>query len=479
MSFISPEFIIFASVVLPLYFLTPLRVRWVLLIVASYLFYAYGNVQYLPLIALSTIVDYTAARRIAATDQPVRRRLWLIVSLTTNLGILFSFKYFNFFNQSLGAGLGAVGINYVPIPLDVVLPIGISFYTFQTMSYTIDVYRGVIQPEKNLGVVATFVSFFPQLVAGPIERAGNLLPQFRTEYRFDTTRAVEGLRQILWGFFKKVVIADRLAIYVNVVYNDVESHSGLTLLIATLFFGFQIYCDFSAYSDIAIGTARIMGIDLMENFRQPFLSKSVREFWNRWHISLSAWFRDYVYIPLGGSRVSLARNLLNLLIVFVVSGLWHGAGWTFILWGFLHGLWVVGETALDRLNIRLLPFRSPFLSWALTFAFITFTWVFFRSNDMGDVFYVLRHLFVFDPTASVSAPFEGALLGAQNEFVLSWVLVAFLMAADWLIARRGLDGLLTTSPALARWAVYYALGAAVVFSGLYGLGAQEFIYFQF
>lgn len=478
MSFISPDYVVFFCVVLPLFFVIQHRFRWMLLLAVSYFFYAYGNIQYVPLIAFSTLVDYVAARMIHRHDKDeARRRLWLGASIAVNLGVLFTFKYFNFFNES-----AASIFNYTALTHSFVLPIGISFYTFQSMSYTIDVFRRKLEPENNLGIMATFVSFFPQLVAGPIERATNLLPQFHTEKRFDVDRTVSGLQLILWGFFKKVVIADRVAIYVNTVYNDVGSYTGLPLIIATVFFAFQIYCDFSAYSDIAIGTARILGFDLMDNFRQPYFSQSVREFWGRWHISLSTWFRDYVYIPLGGNRVSLWRNLLNLMIVFVVSGLWHGAGWTFIIWGALHGVAVaflalLRHFKLDPLggkNIVMLLVRVT-----LTFAFVCFAWIFFRANSLADALYIVSHLLVFDPAQNIFAPFEEALLGNDTEFFLSWALIAGLLVFDWLDARVTLPRLLAKTPLIIRWGAYYGVTAAIMFSGLYGVGAQEFIYFQF
>ncbi len=478
MTFISPEFVIFFSVVIPLFFWTRHRFRWLLLLVMSYVFYAFGTVQYLPLIAISTLIDYVAALMIPRRESPAWRKGWLAVSVVANLGILFTFKYFNFFNESMASAVG-----YTPLTLDVVLPVGISFYTFQSMSYTIDVYRGRIQPEKHLGVVATYVAFFPQLVAGPIERATNLIPQFRAHHRFDEARAVSGLQLILWGFFKKVVIADRLAIYVNVVYNDVGAHTGETLLLATFFFSFQVYCDFSAYSDIAIGTARIMGFDLMNNFRQPYFARSVGEFWSRWHISLSTWFRDYIYIPLGGSRVSIVRHMTNLMIVFFVTGIWHGAGWTFIVWGLLHGVAVSAQALTRRMGWKVFPdgggWQWDGVKMLLTFCFVAFTRVFFRANSMDDAFYIVEHMFVFDPSVDVTAMFAEGLLGAQVEFALALSLIAGLIIVDAFAERSPLPVLMGRLPALVRWPVYYLLGAAVVFSGLYGTGAQQFIYFQF
>jgi D-alanyl-lipoteichoic acid acyltransferase DltB (MBOAT superfamily) len=294
--------------------------------------------------------------------------------------------------------------------------------------------------------------------------------------RFNQERTVEGLRLILWGAFKKIVIADRLAIYVNTVYNDSHHYSGITLIIATIFFAFQIYGDFSAYSDIAIGSAKILGFDLMLNFRQPYFARSMRDFWARWHISLSTWFRDYLYIPLGGNRVPFARNLLNLLIVFVVSGLWHGASWTFVIWGALHGLYIVVEAILHRRGIT---FQLPAVIKILfTFALATFAWIFFRANRLDDALYIITHLFVFEGRG-LTDPFAAGLLGARVEFILSWGLILLLLGVDLLIERHGFDAVLKARPASIRWATYYAAGAAVIFSGLYGTGAQIFIYFRF
>jgi D-alanyl-lipoteichoic acid acyltransferase DltB (MBOAT superfamily) len=477
MSFISPEYVLFFCTVLPVFFITSHRYRWILLLLVSYFFYGYGNIQYLPLIAFSTVVDYIAARMIHHNEDEMPRRLWLAASILVNLGVLFTFKYFNFFNQT-----AAVVFGYQPFTHSLILPIGISFYTFQSMSYTIDVYRRKMDYEPNFGIMATYVAFFPQLVAGPIERATNLLPQFHEKKKFDENRAVEGLQLILWGFFKKVVIADRLAIYANTVYNDVHSYTGVPLILATFFFSFQIYCDFSAYSDIAIGTAKIIGFDLMENFRQPYFSQSIREFWSRWHISLSTWFRDYVYFPLGGNRVPFLRNLANVMIVFLVSGLWHGAGWTFVIWGALHGVAAVLEAIMSHFNMNFLPGKNLFLVMIrllITFAFVAFAWIFFRANSWTDAQYIVAHLFIFEPSTNFLQPFAEGLLGIQAEFYLSFLLIAVLMAGDWLIAQMSLPRAFARVPFLVRWGIYYAIGAAVIFSGLYGAGAVQFIYFQF
>ncbi len=476
MTFTSPEFVIFFAAFVPLYFLTAYRYRWIVLLAASYFFYAFGSGIYVVLIMFSTGIDYLAARAMGATGDPRRRRLFLAASLTVNLGTLFIFKYFNFFNHSFATFAAAINLSYPVNALNVLLPVGISFYTFQSMAYTIDVYRGLVKPEKHLGIMAAFVAFFPQLVAGPIERAPHFLPQFHRRVRFDAARAGAGLRLILWGAFKKIVIADRLAIYVNTVYTTPTAYSGAPLILATVFFGFQIYCDFSAYSDIAIGTAQILGFDLMENFRQPYFAQSAREFWARWHISLSTWFRDYLYIPLGGNRVPFGRYLLNLMIVFVVSGLWHGANWTFVIWGGLHGLYVVVEALLHRRpTIIQLPAAIKVL---ITFALVSFAWIFFRANSFADAGYVVTHLFAFN-NGTLTEPFAGGLLGAHVEFALSLALIALLLLVDGLIARVGFERLFRALPGTLRWATYYAAGAAVIFSGLYGVGAQQFIYFKF
>jgi alginate O-acetyltransferase complex protein AlgI len=477
MSFISPEFVIFFCVVVPVFFALPHRYRWPMLLIVSYFFYGYGNWTYVPLLIFTTMLDYYAAIKIHDAPTERERRLWLAASMSTNLGVLFVFKYFNFVNQSLATVLG-----YEPLILHLALPTGISFYTFHSMSYTIDVYKREMHIERNPGVVATFVVFFPQLVAGPIARATQLLDQFVKEMKWDTDRAVSGLQLMLWGFFKKVVIADRLALYANTVYNDVTDYHGMSLILATVFFAFQIYCDFSAYTDIAAGAARVMGFELAINFRQPYFSQSVREFWSRWHISLSTWFRDYVYIPLGGNRKGFARNLFNLFLVFFLSGLWHGANWTFVMWGVLHGVAVVFLVITRQLGLRFLEGKSPaiiFSRWLLTFLYVCFTWIFFRANTWADAVYVVQNLFNFSQAVDLTAPLTTGLLGAQVEFYLCFILIGVLFFVDAMLIRFGLENALAKTPWIPRWALYYGAAAAVLFSGLYGTGAVQFIYFQF
>lgn len=479
MTFISIQYVIFFIIVLALYFSLPFRFRWILLLIASYIFYGAWNAGYLLLLILTTTVDFFVAQTIYRTDKSHsrRRKLLLSISLAVNFGVLFIFKYFNFFNESLAAVLPA----YEAVALDVLLPVGISFYVFQSVAYIIDVYRGDMKPEENPGIFAAFVAFFPQLVAGPIERAPNLLSQFHKHFNFNYDRAVSGLRLILWGVFKKVVIADRAAVYVNMVYNDVHTYNGLPLIAATIFFAFQIYCDFSGYSDIAIGSARIMGFSLMDNFRQPYLSQSIREFWRRWHISLSTWFRDYLYIPLGGSRVSLSRNLLNLMIVFTVSGLWHGAKWTFVIWGALHGLVIVAEVLLN--NRQKQPLKIPAVfKMALTFSIVTFAWIFFRANSLDDATYIISHLFDFSGTGQTAAQplINMGLAFASAEFTFLVVMIALLMLLDWIDARWGLMDLIGQYKPPIRWVLYYGFAILIAYSLVASDGpAQTFIYFQF
>ena len=360
MLFNSFAFVIFFIVVLFLYYSIPKQYRWMLLLAGSYFFYMCWKVEYIVLIIASTLIDYLVGLRLSKTENSSTRTLLLVISILTNLGILFTYKYMNFFGENINflanylanAYASQYGMSaHAQYPLlKLLLPVGISFYTFQSMSYTIDVYRRVTTPEKHLGYFAVYVSFFPQLVAGPIERSNHLLPQFREDRQATSAEMVAGLRLMLWGAFKKIVIADQISVVVNTVYETPQEYSGPFLLLATFFFAMQIYCDFSGYSDIAIGCAKTMGFDLMTNFRRPYFASSLGEFWRRWHISLSTWFRDYVYFPLGGNRVAPWAVYLNILTVFIISGLWHGAAWTFIIWGLIHGLILVAERLIAQLR---------------------------------------------------------------------------------------------------------------------------------
>lgn len=346
---------------------------------------------YAVLIFTSTLVTYVTSLLIEKNRRNTnKKKAFLIISFIINFGILFIFKYYNFINSSIFSLFEYWGIRWQVPNLDVLLPVGISFYTFQAVGYTIDVYRGTIRAERHLGMYALFVSFFPQLVAGPIERATNLLPQFRQKFDFDYDRVVSGLKLMMWGMFMKVVVADRVATYVDAVYNNVPQHSGSSLIIVSVLFAIQIYCDFAGYSTIAIGSARVMGFTLMQNFNRPYFARSIKEFWSRWHISLSTWFKDYLYIPLGGNRVKFTRHLFNLFITFFISGIWHGANWTFLIWGSLHGMYLVIET----ISRKYFKINTPYVfDLFKTLILVLFAWIFFRANNVADAFLIVTKIF--------------------------------------------------------------------------------------
>ncbi len=488
MLFNSWQFILFFPTVVCLYFSLPHRFRWALLLGASYFFYMCWKPAYLVLILISTGVDYCAALAMAKTSSKLKRRGFLILSLCANLGLLFSFKYFNFFNESLRQLLQHFPISYDIPRLNVLLPVGISFYTFQTLSYTIEVYRGRQEPERHFGIFALYVSYFPQLVAGPIERPQNLLPQLRREHDFDYNRVTEGLQLIVWGMFKKVVIADRLALLVDNVYSQPAQFTGVGLTIATVFFAFQIYCDFSGYSDIAIGAAQVMGHRLMRNFNRPYFASSIVDFWRRWHISLSSWFRDYLYIPLGGSHVRVPRFCLNVLVVFVVSGLWHGANWTFIVWGFLHGLYYLAgrgtrsfrETVAQISGLSKCPRLHRFVQVTVTFILVCFAWILFRANSLSDALTVISRLSTGWGSIWGTPGFE-ALVSSfdipQKECWQGLLLIGLLVVVQYLHGSRQVTELVARLNRPLRWSVYTLLVLMILNLGV----AQKipFIYFQF
>jgi len=404
----------------------------------------------------------------------------LIFTLVVYIGTLVFFKYFNFFGESINVIFQKFNIFYQLPAYSYLLPVGISFYTFQALSYTIDVYRNEIKPEYHLGKFALFKSFFPQLVAGPIERASHLLPQFSKKFDFDYGRIRDGIALAIWGFFKKVVIADRVSEYVNLVYNNPQSYEGMHLLVATFFFTVQIYCDFSGYSDIARGTARIMGYELMLNFRMPYFSKSIREFWQRWHISLSTWFRDYFYISMGGNRVSKSRYYLNLFLTFLISGLWHGANWTFVIWGALHGfysvfaIWTksIREKFNQSVGIARFPFALNLAQTLITFVLVVFAWIFFRANSLADALYIIKSIGQLAPVEQIN------LFTYPADFALSIFLIIILFIADMMEEKISFsENLLRRSPVFLKW----SLLAAMILS-LFILGKWEdidFLYFQF
>ena len=474
MLFNSAQFIVFFSIVVAAFFSIPHRFRWAHLLAASCYFYMVLIPRYILILFALILIDYAAGIVIEKASGP-RRKLYLALSLAANIGMLSFFKYFNFVSANLSALLGST------LPrLDVLLPIGLSFHTFQSMSYTIEVYRGRQKAERHLGIYALYVLFFPQLVAGPIERPQHMLHQFREEHEFDDARLVDGLTTMLWGFFKKAVIADRLSILVDHVYGNVAGHNGAELAVATYFFAFQIYCDFSGYSDIAIGAARVLGFDLVKNFNRPYFSKSIAEFWQRWHISLSTWFRDYLYIPLGGNRVPAWRLYSNLFVVFLVSGLWHGANWTFLLWGAMHGAYLIGSLWTREPRQRLAsasgllarPRLRAALQVLVTFHLTTFAWIAFRADSISDVRLVMTG--ILSPSRW-AWPRDLGLSPAQ--LAIAVLGIAALEVAHWIQRRRPLRDLVQGQPAALRWLAYAATVALILQLGKFE--SRSFIYFQF
>jgi alginate O-acetyltransferase complex protein AlgI len=488
MLFNSLHFLVFFPLVVRFYYALPLRWRAPLLLLASYYFYFSWRPEYTLLLAATTLLDYYSGVRMSRLRTKAKRRPWLYLSLASNLGTLFIFKYFNFFRDTAN---GLAEVLHLPLAapaLALVLPVGVSFYTFQSVAYIVDVYQGKLEAERNLGRFALFVAFFPQLVAGPIERGGQMLPQLRQTHAFDYQGVASGLRLMAWGMFKKVVIADRLALLANPVFDHPKRFDSLALVLAVAAFTGQIYADFSGYTDLARGSARVLGYHLVLNFRQPYLATSVGDFWRRWHMSLSNWFRDYVYIPLGGSRRSPARNYGNLLIVFLLSGLWHGASWTFVVWGALHGLYLVAEnwtapvrTALaERLGLSARPHVHRAVGTAATLALVAYAWIFFRANSLPDAFYISTHLFRgwggLHP-----AQLQGLLAGLGRHFVAELLVaagaVALLAASDYRAERGSVAAWLARWPAPLRWAGYLGLLLATLYAGVFG--SNQFIYFQF
>lgn len=484
MLFNSFTFIVFFVIVSAVYFLFPHKLRWVLLLFSSCIFYMAWDPWLICLILLTIFINYLSAIFIYSTNRGTARKI-LIAAMAADFGLLFIFKYLGFMNDTL---LAIFGENWPVKTLNIILPMGISFYTFQAASYTIDVYRGTIKPEKHFGIFALFVMFFPQLVAGPIERSENLLPQFYEKHRFDFERVVSGLRIMMWGFFKKIVIADRVAIAVNTVYNSANSYTGLYLTAATVLFAFQIYCDFSGYSDIAKGCARVLGFRLMDNFKNPFLSKSIKEFWRRWHISLSTWFMDYIYIPLGGNRAGNIKKYRNLIITFLISGLWHGANWTYVVWGGIHGIYqVVGQITLgfrNRIKKALHIYGSipeRLFSAVITFALICFGWVLFRANTASDAVYILKHIGTgFTGWWNLQYIYEVITGLGLNIFELTVVLAAiiFLIGTELVCGTKPVYDVIEKKNAAVR-IVFYLITAVFILSAGVFYEAGAFIYFQF
>ncbi|MEA3461926.1 MAG: MBOAT family O-acyltransferase [Bacteroidota bacterium] len=471
MLFNTIDFAIFLPIVVLIYYLIPQKQRWILLLAASYYFYMSWKVEYILLIIASTTVDYFSGIRMARLPDRKSRLPWLILSLCVNLGLLFSFKYFNFATENLNLLFQKVGLaREIPV-MKVLLPVGISFYTFQTLSYSIDVYFGRQKAERHLGYFALYVSFFPQLVAGPIERYSRLAPQFRMKQTISNENMVNGLRLILYGLFIKMVIADNISGIVDQVYAHPGNFSSGNILKGIFLYSFQIYSDFYGYSTIAIGSALLLGIRIMDNFKSPYLAKNISEFWQRWHISLSTWFRDYLYFPLGGNRVSRQRWVLNILVVFLISGLWHGANWTFIIWGLLFGLLYMAERFLNgalNLKLKYAPYSAGHILLALkTFLLVTVLWVFFRSQSFNGALSIFKLLFQNAPTDPQSLLIP----------ISTWIFLLLFIISDVLLYNRRFDSWISGMHYLLRWGIY-----AVLLFGIIAFAGVEnfpFIYFQF
>lgn len=479
MLFNSLSFAIFLPIVFVLYWCLPHKYRWILLFAASYYFYMSWNAKYVVLILFTTCISYGSARLLEKQDSKKKKKIILAGTAVLCLGVFFFFKYFNFISESIIGVLNLFSIQINPLTLKLLLPVGISFYTFQTLSYVIDVYKGDVIAEKHFGYYATFISFFPQLVAGPIERTSNLLPQIKAKHEFDYKQATYGLKLMAWGFFKKIVIADTLSKYVSRVYDVPQNFSGFVLVLATIFFTLQIYCDFSGYSDIAIGTAKLLGINLMTNFKSPYFSQSVKEFWSRWHISLSTWFRDYIYIPLGGNRIGKVRQIANLMITFLASGLWHGANWTFVVWGGIHGV----AQAIENLVIPKSRQKSTGIMWCIrvlfVFLFASLAWIFFVSNSIGDAGYVITHwlIGITSPIAYLKQGFAGAGLGKGDlAFLIPTLLL--LVVYDYLSLKKDVITIISSKKMSLRWVVYVVFVLWMIIS-IPANNVTEFIYFQF
>ena len=487
MLFNSFSFLVFFPTVTLLYFLIPHAYRWLFLLLASCIFYMAFIPVYILVLALTIVIDYAAALLIERAEG--RRRKWfLVVSVVSTCSVLFIFKYFNFFNANLSQLARWLHWNYPIEGLSLILPIGLSFHTFQSLSYVVEVYRKNYKAEHHFGIYALYVMFYPQLVAGPIERPGNLIHQFYEKHSFDGTRVVNGLKLMAWGFFKKVVIADRLALLVEQVYHDPTQYTGFPLMAAALFFAIQVYCDFSGYSDIAIGAAQVMGFRLMDNFNHPFYSPTVAELWRRWHISLMTWFRDYVYFPLGGNRVGRWRWYFNIFFTFTLSGLWHGANWGMVLWGSLNGIYLIVSHLTQNLRKRWVEWvglnRFPVfhggIQIAFTFFLFSFTLIIFRAKTLSDAWYVMTHLGsgLGDPggvKASIKALYASGL--NRYELIIAFVSIGLMEFIQIMEKQSKMRQMFSERPVLVRWTLYYALALFLIFFGEYN--DHAFIYFQF
>lgn len=503
MLFNSLNFFVFFPIVVLIYFLIPHKIRYIWLLFTSYFFYMCWNPVYALLLLSSTLITYFSALAMEGAEilfkgeeekkirsQTKTKKIIVGISFLLNLSMLFYYKYFEFAIDSINVLLKNMNVTLINPGFDIILPVGISFYIFQALSYTMDVYRKNVKVEKNIFRYAVFVSFFPQLVAGPIERSSNLLHQFRERKYFDYNRVRDGLLLMLWGFFQKIVVADRVSILVNQIFDYYAYYSGFYLVVAAVFFAFQVYCDFAGYSNIAIGAAQVLGFDLMKNFDCPYLARSVTEFWRRWHISLTTWFRDYLYIPLGGNRKGKIRKYVNVMIVFLVSGLWHGANWTYVIWGGLNGLYQVIEQsmkplfqkAIGKTKVKRNVFSSHLLQMIITFFLVDIAWIFFRADTItGAVGFIQRMFSEFNPWIL----FDGSLYDvglSQLEFQIAVLAILVLMVVD-VLHYKGVQirTFLSNQQVWFRWMIYVGAISIVLVFGIYGpdFDASQFIYFQF
>jgi len=478
MVFNSLEYAIFLPIVFALYWMIPQKYRWVVLLGASYYFYMSWNAKYLLLIFITTVISYASALLVEKQTAAARKKVVLLVTALACLGILFVFKYFSFALDTIVAIAKVFSVKMNPIVLNLLLPVGISFYTFQTLSYVVDVYRGDIEAEHHFGYYATFVSFFPQLVAGPIERTGNLLPQIKRSNKFKYEQATYGMKLMAWGLYKKIVIADTLSKYVTCVFSNPRGYVGFSIVLALIFFAIQIYCDFSGYSDIAIGTAKLFGVELTINFKSPFFSQSIKELWSRWHITLSSWFRDYVYIPLGGSRKGKKRYCVNMLLTFFASGLWHGANWTFVIWGGMHGLaQIVEKFFLPKKKGR----SQGLVGWIrmiFVFSYFCFALVFFGANSLSDSAYLIGHIFenISNPVSYFRRGFTAIGMG---KFELATIVLTVLVLGvyDYKSLKCDCIEKISNMHVAVRYPIYLAIIILIMF--LKSGEEVEFVYFQF
>lgn len=474
MPFNSFDYIIFLSVIFALYYAIPKHnFRLFLLVAGSYYFYMSWNAIFVLLVVASTLIDYVAGILLDKDKSAAKRNLILTVSIILNLGLLFYFKYYNFLAENIAALFTSLNLGTPNLQHSLILPAGISFYTFQSMSYTVDVYKKEKSAERNFMKYALYVSFFPQLIAGPIERAKNLFPQLELKHKFNYENIRTGCFLILFGLFKKIVFADRFAQYATEVFDHPYAYTGFPALLGVMFFSFQIYCDFSGYTDIARGSAKILGINLMENFKGPYLSKSIREFWRRWHISLSTWFRDYLYIPLGGNRKGTFKLYRNLIVVFLLTGLWHGANWTFIIWGLIHGFFIIGERILKPFDINV----PKFFQILYTFAIVNIAWIFFRAVNLEEGLAILTNIFYFDSPHSFNIYiFESYI--ENIEVQISLVMLVFIFMLHFFEYKKDFSEWVLNLKLIPRWAIYIFLIVCIPLLGEYGT-YKPFIYFQF